>query len=258
MRKLLLAFLAISIVSCVGDSDPSGDANQAPRIVSLQNSIYTDGVLNFTQELEFNYTNGKLTKVVNNQGNESDFFYESDKLIKVEAGISGETHHETNFTYTGNQLTGSNAGTMFESAISTYGYSGNNLSTIDWEIFIDDGTHVTGQKQYTFDAHGNLTQMIYTSDSNTRREVHTYDEQKNPTLNMNQYVRFLYEDAGFGFEGLSAHNKTSTMEYIPADATTPTQYDYEITYNADGYPTQISKYKTEGHVIQSTTQITYE
>jgi hypothetical protein len=105
---------------------------------------------------------------------------------------------------------------------------------------------------------GNLVQKTRTSftfGGYQTRTDYTMDNKKNPTINMNPYLRLTLNVPGIHL--LSNNNPSLAMIYAPASSMAPSAVqEYEYIYNADGYPTSIVV--TQNDALLSETLIEYQ
>lgn len=205
--------------------------------------IYGDGVLK-----QFKSSNGVYT---------NDLEYAGDKIISSKTYINGTLQTTNNFAYAGDLLqtvTGNNGQRI------RFTYQGQVLRTIFNELSSLNSWYVNDSKMVTFDSNANITEDLAYSNFGgmpaTYKSGYSYDNKNNPFKQMNRYFRMVFNTETINV--LNQNNQIAKFSFSSPTSTVSSQSEvYEITYNAQEYPTLIKKRRFSNNELVSELSIEY-
>ena len=203
----------------------------AGRDNSEQNFTYKDGKVatktekyernNYTTTYQYSYAGNQLTNVLKSRPT----------TIYVNGNVqSGTYYEERQFTYRGNTVI--EVTTRYE-------------KDLNGAVVIDTSYYGTNTITYTLSG-GNVVKEVEENSYSNSVEEYTYDTKSNPLHYITNFVdpdptNFLEVDNGknniLTYKNTREHNGTKNE----------TLSIFEYTYNANGYPTVVKKYKEKGN-----------
>ncbi|CAN1529907.1 hypothetical protein MCEGE10_01358 [Flavobacteriaceae bacterium] len=221
MKKIILAFIATSIVAC--SSDNNGTTNQNPT--SLKLSKITRG----TQVTNFTYQNGLLSKITTTNPSQSteirECTYENSKIKQIysyELTSAGATVYPstTIYSYTGNKITSDTNNENGVNYSDSYTYTNDVLT--NRKEFHSSGTLNTNY-DYEYFSDGNLKKETQNNNGTYITNYNSYDSKNN-------YFKLIFTN-----EMQLIHNSPKN------NVLTSDNYTFEYEYNSANYPTKITK-----------------
>ena len=240
------------------------------RPVSHSITDYVNGVQTGTTQVTTFQFDGRFLKQAKRENAGIDnyvqnFTYENGKLVTKTEKYEGDHRNYTyQYSYIGNQLKsvlrsepttiyingGTQSGTYYREKQFTY--SGNTVIEVTTQYQKDlNGAVVTSTfygtdtTTYTI-SDGNVVKVVEDDSYSISIREYTYDTKPNPLYYKNDFVdpdptSFLDADNG----------KNNVLTYKDTDEHNgrkeETLSTFEYTYNADGYPTVVKKYKEKGN-----------
>ena len=268
MKKLLICFLSIAILSCSNDND--GDNSNGTLIKSSKK--YVEGALD--EETTYEYNNqgniSKITTVSNSETTVITFNYDGNGIM---TGFVEETDDvfdnmtvETDvFTYTNlmvsticldlQNLTNENIPHYVDKI--EYVYNGLGQPEQIKHYFGEDAEFNTcddvNDLQFSefmeYDANGNMIYYLNDNDGffGPNYYTYTYDNNSHPFSNIEPVVF----NKLFGFS--TVNNIASAIEYNANNDEQTATISYEYEYNDNGYPTNLVRVYQAGGFSQTLT-----
>jgi hypothetical protein len=251
---LFIAILSV-IVSCSNDSDSSSGGGVL--IKKISEKVYYSGQFDLTVS-NFVYESNIL-KSISTGTYEAKFIYNGNKIMQVDNYYNNTFDQSTKFTYSGEDLQYTLSGDN-EDEKTEYSYSGGILSAIKSGYLNGNNFTILNTDNFLFNASSNVSESItnFTNGGSnySYKDIYTYDSKNHPMKDMNKYFRLVFSCEGF--DGLSNNNVISRDSYSPVTSTIPQEYNYQIIYNSDNFPTEIKKYATANNDLISETSIEYQ
>lgn len=221
MKKLLTiaAFALFTMTSCSGDDDSNNSNSNAVLVTkTVETDAFGDDYVS-----DYFYEGTKVTKITHNDGSKQVFTYDGDKLTAIKHYVDADLEQEDKFTY-------NNAGQLAtfvsldydfedaEKAVFTYNTDGTvSVSAFSGNLTSQTDLEYTGTMTIQ---NGNITSLS----SEGLTATYTYDNKKNPFVNVTSYSTLIYAY----FEG-GVNNILSSTFF--GETTT-----YTYQYNSAGYP----------------------
>jgi hypothetical protein len=235
--SLVIILLSLSIISCSSDDDSA--TTNAKTIKKIEEKIYYNGQIDTQYFMNFNYNNGVLTSLSDNNYR-LEFVYNGDKIIETKR-------------YYNNQFTNSNFLIYENSLLKTiilddqeeqtnFTYQNGKLNSKSYS-FLDNGAMTTYSSEIYQIVSNNIVQTIYQSQFSTIPWKRTFDfDAKNSMMkNMNPYLKYIMDFETIDI--LSENNPIKSYSYDSVNSTQGTlDREFVITYDVDNYPTVIKKY----------------
>ena len=243
------------------------------RPISHSYTKYDNGVQTGTTHVYTLHYEGRFIKQAKreNAGRNSfvqNFTYENGKLVTKTEKYERNNYTTTyQYSYAGDQLTnvlqshpttiymnggGTQSGTYYEE--SQFTYRGNTIIEVTTRYQKDLNGAVVTNTSYSYSTNtitytisdGNVVKVVEDDSYSISIREYTYDTKPNPLYYKNDFVdpdptSFLDADNG----------KNNVLTYKDTDEHNgrkeETLSTFEYTYNADGYPTVVKKYKEKGN-----------
>ncbi len=250
MKTQILFLLAvISTISLSGcSSDENGSTAPADGTLIKTITYTTYGINPGTTSGEFHYS-GNTIESLTAETTRIEMVYSGNKVTETNHYTNDVLSRTNTYTYDGNNLA---YVTSDDGERIHYLYNGNTLSQAKYQTFDEDVWTDYQMDTFVF-TQDNLVEKTRTDymPSYETRTAYTFDDKKNPTLNMNPYLRLTLNVPTIHL--LSNNNPMAAQIFAPATATVPSAvYTYEYVYNTDNYPTEITV-KSAGQTMSETT-----
>ena len=240
------------------------------RPISHSTTDYVNGVQTGTTRVTTLHYEGRFIKQSKRENTERDnfvqhFTYQGEKLVTETEKYEKNDYTTTyQYSYAGNQLTNVlksrpttiyvngdvQSGTYYEERQFTY--RGNTVIEVTTQYekdlngaVVTDTSYGTNTITYTLSG-GNVVKEVEENSYSNSVEEYTYDTKSNPLHYITNFVdpdptNFLEVDSGkhniLTYKNTREHNGTKNE----------TLSIFEYTYNANGYPTVVEKYKEKGN-----------
>lgn len=242
IKKILIASVAIVLLSCSRDSDSPSDT--APILIKkinyLSNTGSVEGSMNFT------YNGDKIIKLETSDGEEKvEYTYTGDDISKTINYVNNNITEINEYFYTGGKLTSQKITNAIEPNLNqtiTYNYVNDNLVKYS-EIrgySSNNGVvtlHTTSYEVYL--SNGNLNKIISTSaNSGTITETYSYDDKNNIFKNVKGFIKIMMFDADGEYGLNNLKNSTRSQSLSGTNLTSSLTKTY--TYNSNNFPTKMT------------------
>lgn len=235
--SLVVFLISLNIVSCSND-DVSVITN-TKTLKKIEEKIYYNGQVNTEYIMNFNYTNGVLTSLSDNN-NRLEFIYNGNKIIETKRYINNEYTDSNFLLYENNLLKTILQDDAEEQTNFTYQ---NNILYSKSYTYLDNGSMTTySSETYQFMSN-NIVETIYQSQFSigSWKRTFEFDNKNNIMKNMNPYLKYIFD-----FETMNVLSENNPIKSYSYDSLNSTQGILEkelvITYDQDDFPITIKKY----------------
>lgn len=183
---------------------------------------------------EFFYTNGKVSEVLENGTEKNILEYEGDKVVKLSSYSSDNSLLSyVIYSYEGNKF-------------SSQLYNKNGQAEDKFDFFINKNQELYKMVYMDCDEYNYIYNNgnISTETINDKKKLISYDNKFNPFTNYNIYFRIIYD--GYLYHTLSKNNPIKTELFWNKTSSTPNISLYEIVYDKDNYPIEVTEKYNDG------------
>jgi YD repeat-containing protein len=248
MKKIALVFSAVALIltSCSSSDDsPTQSGDFLPKTITDNSPL--DGTLTS----HYVYNGNKLVTVTDSDGVVEEYTYTGDRITRINYKTGTFIEQQDNYSYDAQGRVTSYQRLDFDDQLGnleTFTYNANG--TVSSSYFIgDDVTQDTPSgSEVIYFTNGEATMIESFDDNGDLVSVYdfTYDTKNNLFKNVTGFAALnIIEGDVIGV----AHN-VLTADYQDFS------YTYEMTYNADNYPTVIVE--KDGATVESTVNVTYQ
>jgi hypothetical protein len=248
MKKiaLLVSAFALLVTSCTSsdDSPPNETGDMLPRTITDVSPL--DGTLTS----QYVYNGNKIVSSTDSDGVVEQYTYTGDRITRIKYYTGTFLEQQDNYTYDGQgRITSYQRIDPDDSLGNLETFTYNSNGTVSTSKFIGDDV--------TQDIPSGTGIIYFTNGEATKIELFdgpdllstynfTYDTKNSPFKNITGFnaLSYVEDDAG----GM-IHN-VLTADYDGTD------YTYDMTYNANNYPTTVIE--KESGILQATITISYE
>lgn len=265
MKKLILiSSLVIIALSCSRSNDTPEAASETP--VLLTKVISQDGTTS-----HYKYNGTKVSEILYNYGYKDVFTYNEDVITKIISYNSNGAITETiDFTYENNVLKTVSISNAANTSKTVYSYSYPNSSTVvctKIRNYMFNGSMQTVRDINTLTTNnGNVISedVVYYYNNVLSGNItanYTYDDKKNPTKNItgfNKISIFIFDYIGENTGTSNNMLSKSQLNVLTNGSSSSYTNTNTITYNSNGYPTQIIEKQHNGSTLNSAFVTNYE
>lgn len=260
IKKILIASIAIVLMSCSRDSDSPSDTTPIliKKINYLSNTGSVEGSMNFT------YNEDKIVKLETSDGEEKvEYTYTGDDISKTIYYINNNITEINEYYYTGGKLTSrkiTNATDSNYNETITYNYVNDNLVKYNMVTGYSISNGVVTLYRTNYDVYlsnGNLNKIVSTStNSGTTTETYSYDNKNNLYKNIKGYLKIMLFDidGGYGLNNLTSSTRSQSLSGTNLTSSLTNTY----TYNSNNFPTKMTSSFVSNSFPSETNYESYE
>ncbi|WP_282788082.1 hypothetical protein [Flavobacterium croceum] len=251
MKKLfyLVLLTTFFLFSCSSNNDENAQVAPANSLKKITETVYYNSSYIDYSSATFNYENGKLASISNNNNtNLLKFTYNNDLIVEVNSYTNNNLVAKNIVVHNGNLITSitnsdnTERELFFYNAgiLSTKMNQSMSNTTNNWTTYLTTN--------YTFNNGNIITERFIYNDNNNMISDYSYeyDSKLNPMTYMPNDLKYIIGSLE-SLDFVSKNTDIKTYKYQSTNFSDPTLlYSSEITYNSNNLPIKIKKYKSNG------------
>lgn len=250
MKKIILLIVAASLLmACSSDSGSAGsDVLLIRKIVSESESPFGGSDVH---TVVYTYNGQKLIKYTRDNSAQY-YYYNGDRIIRLEYRANGTATSQTNFLYDGlGRLIEANVtATSGQTFISTYEYNADNTVSETDHFSLPDGGQATSTSKFFMDENNEVIRKEDYYNAGTEVTAYTYDNKNNPFKNIIGIDKLKLLFVGSKFNVLMTSH-TDAQGNVVSTRTT------DFTYNASDFPETSVSHSSEENTADLTEHFYY-